>query len=457
MIAQIEELVRDGKTNEACNLIKQALKSGIDFQGRHITCAHALLCNSDWQEITSLLPKDTNSFVSSGWLTSVSSGRPVNAQGEPIPWLTYSAIDFLDLIVKPDWLVFEWGAGNSTRWWANKISHVYAMESNAAWFNEVKANLPENSTIFHKTSEEEYVNFINTFEDNFFDVIVIDADFRNQCAKVSVPKLKHNGFIVFDNSDVTDYDEGVLFLNNQGFYRIDFWGLIPSYLYKNCTSIFYRNPEIFKNLALPSIHNSSVGVSCAQACSSSTNTSSVKASTKEQTDMNIQDLIALERYKPQCNWVATYGFVTSLAKTIDAKRICEIGVALGYHAEQILDSMSNVEYQGVDPFLAGYDPNDCFVTEVAKIFNDEPQLALDRLFRVVAYKLNCYDGRANLLRQPSAIAASRFVDGYFDLIYIDGDHTYSGVMADLHAWYGKVRRGGILCGCLLYTSDAADE
>lgn len=162
--------------------------------------------------------------------------------------------------------------------------------------------------------------------------------------------------------------------------------------------------------------------------------------------MKIPDSILLERNRRTCNWIPTYGFVTNLATGIGAKRICEVGVAYGYHAEQILENMREVEYQGVDPYRAGYDPQDSFVADVAAMYSDEPQRAMDRLFKVVADKLNWYDGRANLLRLPSAIAASRFADESFDLIYIDGDHTYAAVTADLGAWYGKVRPGGVLCG-----------
>jgi predicted O-methyltransferase YrrM len=42
--------------------------------------------------------------------------------------------------------------------------------------------------------------------------------------------------------------------------------------------------------------------------------------------------------------------------------------------------------------------------------------------------------------------ASTVPDGSLDFVYIDGDHTYSGVRADLQLWTPKVRSGGIVSG-----------
>jgi predicted O-methyltransferase YrrM len=167
---------------------------------------------------------------------------------------------------------------------------------------------------------------------------------------------------------------------------------------------------------------------------------------REGKRMDIFDLVTLERHRARCSWVAGYGFVTALASSISARNLCEIGVAYGYHAEQILDSLPGVHYQGVDPYRAGYDPGDPFVADVAALFAAPPQAALDRLHAAVCMKLVRYDGRATVLRMPAPAAAARFADGFFDLVYIDGDHTRAAVEADLAAWYPKVRPGGILCG-----------
>ena len=46
-----------------------------------------------------------------GWLKSWWRGRPVDAAGKPLPWLTYPAIDFISQFDFSDAIVFEWGSG----------------------------------------------------------------------------------------------------------------------------------------------------------------------------------------------------------------------------------------------------------------------------------------------------------------------------------------------------------
>ncbi len=49
-------------------------------------------------------------------------------------------------------------------------------------------------------------------------------------------------------------------------------------------------------------------------------------------------------------------------------------------------------------------------------------------------------------RAPSVQAAQGFTDGYFDWVYIDGNHLYEFVKTDLETYHRKVKTGGFIVG-----------
>jgi predicted O-methyltransferase YrrM len=70
------------------------------------------------------------------------------------------------------------------------------------------------------------------------------------------------------------------------------------------------------------------------------------------------------------------------------------------------------------------------------------------LFPIFAENVRRYGGEDVIrpLRRTSLEAASLFPDASLDLVFLDGDHSYSQVRQDIQAWLPKVRPGGVLCG-----------
>lgn len=48
-----------------------------------------------------------------------------------------------------------------------------------------------------------------------------------------------------------------------------------------------------------------------------------------------------------------------------------------------------------------------------------------------------------LIKADIAAAASQFPDESFDIIYLDGNHTYEFVLRDLYTWFPKLKPGGL--------------
>jgi hypothetical protein len=51
-----------------------------------------------------------------------------------------------------------------------------------------------------------------------------------------------------------------------------------------------------------------------------------------------------------------------------------------------------------------------------------------------------------VVREFSTVYANDVADGHYDIVYIDGDHSYEGCLGDLRAWTSKVSETGFIYG-----------
>ena len=76
------------------------------------------------------------------------------------------------------------------------------------------------------------------------------------------------------------------------------------------------------------------------------------------------------------------------------------------------------------------------------------QQALEDMYQSVVgrFETEIETGQVLVMRQRSTDAAATFAPESLDWVYIDGDHSYEGVKADLNAYFATVKPGGILAG-----------
>lgn len=117
----------------------------------------------------------------------------------------------------------------------------------------------------------------------------------------------------------------------------------------------------------------------------------------------------------------------------------EIGVWEGNFSEKILEITDPKELHLIDPWL--YQP-EFANTGFGRQKNEN---RMDEMYAEVEAKF-LKDKRVKLHRAMSKAALESFPDGYFDWVYIDGNHNEPFVGEDLALARVKVKPGGVIAG-----------
>ena len=76
-------------------------------------------------------------------------------------------------------------------------------------FNERDYRNPDDFVSKDKKSAglsfEDYVKAIDTFPEEYFDLVVVDGRVRNCCVKRAIPHVKKGGYLIVDNTDRSYY------------------------------------------------------------------------------------------------------------------------------------------------------------------------------------------------------------------------------------------------------------
>lgn len=176
-----------------------------------------------------------------------------------VPWWTYAAIEEVDT-----WLaerreparVFEWGAGASTLWLADRAGSVHSIEHDRPFAELLRPRLPPTvrldvveavpaSRPRVRSGKEghggldfaEYVAAIEATEGGF-DLVVVDGRARADCLPRALPHVRPSGLVVFDNSRRRRYRQAIdaAVRSGQVSERRRF-GLTPTLPYPDQTSV----------------------------------------------------------------------------------------------------------------------------------------------------------------------------------------------------------------------------
>lgn len=188
-----------------------------------------------------------------------------------LPWISFPVIDFLKENLKPQSKVFEYGGGGSTLFFLDRAAEVVTVEHNKEWFGTLSTSIgnnskwkplfiePETAADFNTnqfsdpdayfSTDKEFVNknfknyasAIDSYTNNYFDVVLVDGRVRPSCLKHGIPKVKKGGYLILDNSDRPYYLEYFLKNNAHQFEEvINYSGPTPFCTWFNRTSVWRK-------------------------------------------------------------------------------------------------------------------------------------------------------------------------------------------------------------------------
>lgn len=117
----------------------------------------------------------------------------------------------------------------------------------------------------------------------------------------------------------------------------------------------------------------------------------------------------------------------------------EVGVFKGEFSRFLLQTWHCTGLTSIDPwreFLSSEYVDACNLSQAEH----------DENFNGTVERLRRFGRRSTILRSTSREAAARFTEGSLDFVYLDAQHHYEAVRADIEIWHPKVKSGGVLGG-----------
>lgn len=174
-------------------------------------------------------------------MDSLKESKPIDANGNPIPWMNFTIIKILEDRLTNDLNIFEYGSGYSTNFYAQKVKAVTSVEYDEEWLEVIRPMVPDHVKLIFRTQDvdSEYCRSICSTDEKY-DVVIVDGRDRVNCIKQSIASLSPSGVILLDDSQRNSYQEGINFALTNGFKALNFEGLKATGSGIDRTTIFYR-------------------------------------------------------------------------------------------------------------------------------------------------------------------------------------------------------------------------
>lgn len=123
--------------------------------------------------------------------------RLLSTVGIHLPWYAPGAIRMIRRHLRHQAAprIWEWGAGRSTRWYAD-LGTTISVDDDSRWCVWASRNGAE---VRHVADLEAYIHAIDAEPDDSFDVVAVDGRKRLPCLRQAIRKVRPGGLLVLDD------------------------------------------------------------------------------------------------------------------------------------------------------------------------------------------------------------------------------------------------------------------
>ena len=116
------------------------------------------------------------------------------------------------------------------------------------------------------------------------------------------------------------------------------------------------------------------------------------------------------------------------------------GKSTSFIVTEIINKNKNIKFYTVDTFQGDSGSKD------ENEINAYKQVDVSKMYEEFIINTNQLKEYYTTIIDYSHIAAKYFLDNSVDVIFIDAGHSFESVLADLKAWYPKMKNGSIMAG-----------
>lgn len=153
-------------------------------------------------------------------ITPVEDRRTLDSEGRMMPWYTRPCLEWLETIDFNNKKVFEFGCGDSTKWYKSRGAITYGVDDISKWLPKMHGY-----TLADNTAD--YIRAVDWKTE--YDFIIIDGLYRDDCTGAALAHLAKGGYLIADNFE-------------QASAELPDWPITRE-LTKNMKGTFYKEPD----------------------------------------------------------------------------------------------------------------------------------------------------------------------------------------------------------------------